>query len=189
MNSVLGGGCRRTLAGAGAAAAMLLAGCGAGAGAPGRVVTVTQDSSPTTSPSTTPTPTATSDVKGRAFDLGTVTSFTRIGDVVVVELDRWTLPGTSDSAIARSGITIAPHRGARYTNQNTSKTYSAPLTESARVVVNKCVVSPGGQLGMTSEPLSAVEWLKKPDPKAVLVVAYDESGAITRMDTDPRCPS
>jgi hypothetical protein len=41
---------------------------------------------------------------------------------------------------------------------------------------------------MTSKPLSATSWLAKPDPAAVLLVTYDETGTITRLDTDPRCP-
>jgi len=168
------------------AGAVVLTGCGAGGnGGAAPTVTVTQQST-TPSASTSATPTATSDVKGRGYDLGSVASVSKVGDVTVVELDRWTLPGTSDSTIARKGLPITPHKGARYTNQNTAKTYSAPLADGASVVVNTCVKS-GKQLGLTSTPEPAASWLDKGDHTTVLIVQYDAQGRITRMDTDPRC--
>jgi hypothetical protein len=164
-----------------------LAGCSAGGGGtPAQTVTVTHTSA-SPSPSSTATPSATSDVKGRAFDLGTVARVSTVGGVLVVELDRWTLPGTSDSTIARQGVQVVPHRGGRYTNQNDRKTYTAPVADGANVVVNRCVPGPDGQLGLESAPQGAADWLAQPDTKTVLVVTYDEAGAITRLDTDPRC--
>ncbi len=159
---------------------------GGGAGSPPKTVTVTHGSD-APSASATPTPSATSDVKGRHFDLGTVTDVSTVAGVLVVELDRWTLPGTSDTDIARNGIKVVPHQGARYTNQNTQKTYTAPVADGAIAVVNTCVPGPDGQLGLESTPQSASSWLKKPDSQTVLVVTYDDAGAITRLDTDPRC--
>ncbi|GAA4349617.1 hypothetical protein [Angustibacter luteus] len=164
-----------------------LTGCSAdGQGAASPTVTVTTTSTPSGTSSASPT--ATSDVKGRTFDIGTVTAVTTIGSVKVIELDRWTLDGTSDSTLAKQGVKIAPHKGSRYTNQNTAKTYTAPVAPGARIVVNACVVDGSGDLGLTSQPLSASAWLAKPDTSAVLLVHYDSTGAITRMDTDPRCP-
>jgi hypothetical protein len=109
-----------------------------------------------------------------------------VGGVTVVQLDRWTLPGTSDSTIARKGLPITPHNGSRYTDQNRTKTYSAPVADGATVVVNTCVKS-GKQLGLTSTPEPAKTWLDKGDHDTVLIVQYDAQGRITRMDTDPRC--
>jgi hypothetical protein len=169
-------------------AGALLAGC-SGDGGTGAAPTVTVTAtSGSPSGTATPSPTATSDVKGRGFDVGTVTKVSTIGDVKVVELDRWTLPGTSDSTLAKQGVRVVAHKGARFTNQNASKTYTAPVAPGARIVLNSCVVGPDGSLGMTSQPTSANAWLAKPDTGAVLVVGYDSTGAIVRLDTDPRCP-
>ena len=110
-------------------------------------------------------PTATTDVKGRSFDLGTVTAVKTVGTVKVVELDRWTLDGTSDSTLAKQGVKIAPHKGSLYTNQNTAKTYTAPVAPGARIVVNTCVVDAAGDLGLTSQPLSASAWLPSRTPR------------------------
>lgn len=169
------------------ALAAALSGCGGGDGAsPRATVTVTTSTAPTSS--ATAAPTATTDVKGRHFDLGTVTGVSSVGGVTVIELDRWTLPGTSDTDIAEGGIKVVPHRGARYTNQNTEKTYTAPVADGAIAVVNRCVPGSGGELGLESTPESATAWLKKPDSRDVLVVTYDDEGRVTRLDTDPRCP-
>ncbi|MGN6301862.1 MAG: hypothetical protein ACTHN8_12315 [Angustibacter sp.] len=163
-----------------------LSACGGGDGAtPRATVTVTTSSRPTDT--ATPAPTATSDVKGRRFDLGTVTGVSTVGGVTVIELDRWTLPGTSDTDVARNGIKVVPHRDARYTNQNTEKTYTAPVADGAIAVVNRCVPGSGGELGLESTPQSAASWLKHPDSRDVLVVTYDDQGRVTRLDTDPRC--
>ena len=168
-------------------AAVGACGNGGDGASPRTTVTVTQGTTTPASPTTPATPTATSDVKGRHYDLGTVTGVRTVGGVLVVELDRWTLPGTSDTDVARQGIKVVPHRGARYTNQNTEKTYSAPVADGAIAVVNTCVPGAGGELGLVSTPTSAASWLKKPDSSNVLVVTYDDAGRITRLDTDPRC--
>jgi hypothetical protein len=170
------------------AGALLLAGCG-GDGDSGASSTVTV-TAPAGTPSSTATakPTATSDVKGRKFDVGTISSVSVVGGTQVVELDRWTATGTSDSTLADKGLKVLAHKGARFSNQNTQKTYTAPVAPGARLVVNTCVPDAGGDLGMTSQPISASAWLAKPDRAAVLLVSYDSSGAIIRMDTDPRCP-
>lgn len=149
-----------------------------------RTVTVTTSPAPSTA---TSSPTATSDVRGRSYDLGTVKSTSTVGGVRLVELDRWTLPGTTDSTLAARGVAVVPHRGARYTNQNPRKTYTAPIADGASIVVNTCVARPDGQLGLSARPLHAADWLERFDPRAVLVVTYNARGQITRLDTDPRC--
>ncbi|MGN6611619.1 MAG: hypothetical protein ACTHLJ_07565 [Angustibacter sp.] len=179
----------RRVAGALLAATALtaaLSGCGGADGAsPRTTVTVTTSATPTGS--ATPAPTATSDVKGRRYDLGTVTDVSTVAGVTVIELDRWTLPGTSDTDVARNGIKVVPHRDVRYTNQNTEKTYTAPVADGAIAVVNRCVPGTGGELGLESTPQSATTWLKNADSRDVLVVTYDDQGRVTRLDTDPRC--
>lgn len=163
--------------------------CGGPDGAsPQATVTVTRGSD-SPSATSTPSPTATTDVKGRRFDLGSISSVDTVAGVLVVQLDRWTLPGTTDTAVARDGIKVVPHKGTRYTNQNKEKTYSAPVADGAIAVVNTCVPGAGGELGLESSPQDAAAWLKqaKHSPQDVLVVTYDDDGAITRLDTDPRC--
>ncbi|WP_426563673.1 hypothetical protein ACPPVT_20800 [Angustibacter sp. McL0619] len=170
-----------------ASGCLLLAGCsdGQGSGA-APTVTVTATTG-TPSGSATASPTVTTDVKGRAFDLGTITAVSTVDGTRVVELDRWTATGTSDSTLAKQGLKVLPHKGSRFTNQNTSKTYTAPVAPGARLVVNTCVADTSGDLGMTSQPISAISWLAKPDRSAVLLVTYDDTGVITRLDTDPIC--
>ena len=94
------------------AAAVSACGGGGDGANPRTTVTVTQGSSSPATATPSQTPTATSDVKGRRFDLGTVTDVSTVGGVLVVELDRWTLPGTSDTDVARQGIKVVPHKGA-----------------------------------------------------------------------------
>ena len=171
-----------------ALAPLALAGCSsADQAGPATTVTVTATTG-TSSGTSTPSPTVTSDVKGRSFDLGTVNAVSTVNGTRVVELDRWTVTGTSDSTLAKQGLKVVPHKGSRYTNQNSSKTYTAPVAAGARVVVNTCVPGPGGTLGITSSPVSASSWLTKPDASAVLLVTYDKDGFISRLDTDPGCP-
>lgn len=145
-------------------------------------VTVTESVTPTAGAATTPS----SDVKGRTYDVGTVSGVKRVAGELVLQLDRWTVKGVSDAKLAKDGITITPHTGDRFTNQNNDKLRTVPVAPGATVVVNTCVKS-GDQLGLTSAPQDAANWLKDADPKAVLLLTYDSSGRIVRMDTDPRC--
>jgi hypothetical protein len=157
-----------------------------GRSGPTPTVTVTEPGA-TTASSPSAEPTATSDVQGRRFDLGTVARFSTVAGVPVVELDRWTLAGTTDSTIAREGLEVTPHVGPLYTNQNSQKTYSAPIANGARVVVNRCVRTPGNPLGLAASQQDAVGWLRSPHPETVLLVTYDDTGRITRLATEARC--
>jgi hypothetical protein len=169
------------------AALAVVTGCTSGSGSgTTATVTVTQPGA-TTASSPSAKPTATSDVQGRRFDLGTVVRVSTVAGVPVVELDRWTLAGTTDSAIAREGLKVTPHVGPLYTNQNSQKTYSAPVADGARVVVNRCVRTPGNPLGITASQQDAAGWLRSPHPETVLLVTYDEAGRITRLATEARC--
>ena len=70
--------------------------------------------------------------------------------------------------------------------------YRSKISLSQRGTAEKPIVirgipGPAGELGLESTPQDAASWLKRPDPQNVLVVTYDDQGAITRLDTDPRC--
>jgi hypothetical protein len=166
------------------AAAVGLASCAAG-GNPttsSERVTVTETR---TSPAETPS-TPTSDVQGRRYDVGTVSGVKDVDGELVVQLDRWTVKGVSDAKLAKDGITVTPHTGDRYTNQNDDRLRVVPVAPGATVVVNACVKS-DDHLGLTSTPEDAATWLEDADPKAVLLLTYDDSGRVVRLDTDPRC--
>jgi hypothetical protein len=145
-------------------------------------VTVTESVTPTPTGPTT----SASDVAGRRYDVGTVRRVQDSNGELVLQLDRWTVKGVSDAKLAKDGITITPHTGDRFTNQNNDKLRTVPVAPGATVVVNTCVKS-GDQLGLTSAPQDAASWLQTPNTKALLLLTYDDSGRIVRMDTDPRC--
>jgi hypothetical protein len=173
-------------------AGLLLVGCSGASSASGpTTITVTgsaTSATPKPTPTPTPTPTATSDVAGRAFDAGTVSSTSTIAGVLVAEVDRWTDVGQSDASLGRKGVTIMPHTEIWFTNQNDKITFSVPIAPGAQVVVNTCVKGADGQLGMRSAPQSAASWLAAAHRSTLLVLAYDPQGRATRIDTDARCP-
>jgi hypothetical protein len=146
-------------------------------------VTVTETQ---TSPATPPA-SPTSDVKGRRFDVGTVSSVKDVDGVLWLQLDRWTVKGLSDAKLAKDGISVTPHTDARFTNQNNDRLRNVPVAPGATVVVNTCHQADEGQLGLSSSPEAAADWLDDPDTKQVLLLTYDDSGRVVRMDTDPRC--
>lgn len=151
--------------------------------APSQTVTVTPTAG---APSPTTPKRASSDVVGRGYDAGTVRSVRTVARTLVLELDRYTVNGTTDDALARDGLRMTPHTGDRFTNQNDSNTYTVPVTPGAQLVVNECVATSGG-LGLSSTPEDAAGWLKDPDRTSVLLITLDEKGRATRFDTDPRC--
>jgi len=149
---------------------------------PSQTVTVT-----TTAGTASPTPkSASSDVVGRGYDAGTVRSVRTVAGTLVLELDRYTVNGSSDEALARDGLRLTPHTGDRFTNQNDSNTYTVPVAAGAQLVVNECVTTSGG-LGLISTPEDAADWLKNPNRTSVLLLTLDDKGRATRFDTDPRC--
>jgi hypothetical protein len=165
-------------------AGLAVTGCASDGGNPttnAERVTVTESVTPTAT-ATTPT----SDVQGRHYDVGTVSGVSKVGGELVLKLDRWTVKGLSDAKLAKDGITITPHTGNRFTNQNDDRLRNVPVAPGATVVVNTCVKN-GDQLGLTSTPQDAVSWLDDVDPKTVLLLTYDSAGRVVRMDTDPRC--
>ncbi|MEO7745681.1 MAG: hypothetical protein ABIV05_05585 [Actinomycetota bacterium] len=161
-------------------------GCAAASGTvtPSRTVTVT------TTPAAPRTPTAapaSSDVVGRAHDVGTVRRTGTVGGGQVVELDRYTLDGTSDDALAADGVPLTPHANDLFSNQNDQRTYTIPVAPGATVVLNECVTADGA-LGLRSTPVpDTTAWLRDVDPDTVVLVTIDGRGRATRFDTDPRC--
>jgi hypothetical protein len=178
--------CRRALLAAPVccAAALALTSCAAGTNPTTNAERVTVTESVTPTPDTPATPA--SDVAGRKYDVGTVRQVKDVGGGLVVQLDRWTVRGVGDAQLAREGIGIAPHTDDRFTNQNDGRLRAVPVAPGATVVVNQCLKS-GDRLGLRSVPQDAAEWLKHADGKAVLLLTYDATGRIVRMDTDPRC--
>jgi hypothetical protein len=145
-------------------------------------VTVTESVTPTPSDPQTPV----SDVAGRRYDVGTVRQVKDSNGELVLQLDRWTVKGLSDAKLAKDGVDITPHTDARFTNQNNDRLRTVPVAPGATVVVNTCVKS-GDRLGLTSTPQDAATWLEQPHPDAVLLLTYDATGRVVRMDSDPRC--
>ena len=150
--------------------------------APSQTVTVTATGGAS---STSPTR-ARSNVVGRRYDAGTVRSVATVAGTLVIELDRYTVKGATDEALARDGVRITPHIGDRFTNQNDTKTYTVPVAAGAQLVVNECVRT-SAALGLRSTPEDAAGWLTDPDRTSVLLLTLDEAGRATRFDTDPRC--
>ena len=161
-------------------------GCAAtdGATAPSLTVTVTTSPAPTRTRTAAP---ASSDVVGRAHDVGTVRRAGTVGGVQVVELDRWTLDGTSDDTLAADGAPVTPHADDLFSNQNDRRTYTIPVAPGATVVPNECGTT-AGALGLRSTPVpDTAAWLREVDPGTVVLVRIDDRGRATRFDTDPRC--
>ena len=136
----------RVVAGLAAVSALALAGCGGSPKNADVTVTVTPTVTAKAAPAKkTPAPTATSDVKGRAFDYGTVTKVGTVAGTTVIELDRWTWKGLDDAKLAQQGVPTKPFRGkVPYENQNDKLTYSIPVVDGARILVHHCIAATVG---------------------------------------------
>jgi hypothetical protein len=142
----------------------------------------------TSTPKVTKASQAVSTVKGRAHDAGTIVSSKTAGGLTVLVLDRWSVKGLSDAKLAAQGVPVVPHTDTRFFDQNKGKTYTVPVNPSAPIVVNTCVPSPSGPPTMTSTPVALKDWLASSGrSKVVVLLTYDTSGRLTRLDTDPAC--
>jgi hypothetical protein len=178
----------------GGAALLALAVTACGSAGHGGSAAGPTSSKPATSTTTTPAPkvtkvaTAISTVKGRTHDAGTIVSSKVVGGLTVLVLDRWSVKGMSDATLAAKGVPLAPHTGTRYYDQNKGKTYTVPVNPSAPIVVNTCVKNGSNPPTMTSTPVSLSDWLATSGrSKQIVLLTYDTSGRLTRLDTDPAC--
>jgi hypothetical protein len=165
---------------------------GASGGGSGSTSTHTSGSkspSKSASPSASPTTvsSAVSSVKGRKFDAGTIVKSKTQGGLTVLVLDRWTVKGVSDAKLATSGVPITPHSDTRFFDQNHGKTYTIPVNPSAPIVKNICT-DKGGTPTMTSTPETLKDFLSSPNrTRTIVILSYDDSGRLIRLDTDPSC--
>lgn len=175
-----------------AATSALLSGCGAGDSA-GQDTVVTVTVTPTVTaraaaPTTTAAPTASStvhsDVVGRKFDLGTITSVQDEGGVPVITFDRWTALGVPDSAVAANGVPIRVHSDAPFQNLNSQTTYRIPVAEGAAFTYRHCVTI--GQPPVV-RPSSLDEFTRLAGPDKVVLLRLDPSGQVVSAENDPGC--
>ena len=172
--------------------ALLLTGCGgsSGGGSGGSPSPTGKATSPrpSGSPSKAAASPAVSTVKGRKHDAGVIVSSRKAGGLTVLVLNRYTVKGMSDAKLASDGAPVTPHSDARYSDQNKGKTYLVPVNPSAPIVVNTCVDSGGGPPTMTSTPETLASFLSSANrAKTVVLLTYDDSGRLVRLDTDPAC--
>ena len=82
-----------------------------------------------------------SEVKGRDFDFGLVTSAKKVGDTDVLVIDRWTDPNVHDEELADDGLEAAPWDlgSDRYVNQNDEVTFEIPVREGTSFLLHHCV--------------------------------------------------
>lgn len=192
---------RRTVAAGIAAlgAVGLVSGCGGDeqpAGPPTVTITPTvtasgegsgDDTSTAQAPSSTaaPKPPA-SDVKGRAYDLGTITKVSSAAGVEVIELDRWTVKGLDDALLAGNGYPVRIIAKSPFSNQNASLTYGIPLTEDATVLFHHCVAKDDP---MQTRSATAKELAGLQAPENVVVAELDDQGRATSLQNYPVCGS
>ena len=177
-----------------AACALTLSGCGSSGGSSSGPSSTTKPGPTATSSATaTSKPTATaavSTVKGRTHDAGVIVSARKAGGLTVLVLNRYTVKGMSDAKLAADGAPLSPHSDVRFTDQNKGKTYLVPVNPSAPIVVNSCTQSTtsGGPPTMTSTPVTLAAFLSSANrAKRVVLLTYDSSGRLVRLDTDPVC--
>ena len=184
---------RATLASLAALACAGLTACGGSGVPPEVVVTVTQSPSATEPGSGSPSkaspttkPTARSEVRGRDFDFGFVTSAKKVGDTDVLVLDRWTDPNVPDEKLADEGLEAAPWDlgSDRYVNQNDKVTFDIPVREGTSFLLHHCVAK-GEPLQTRS--VGARELAGAPEADRLVLVEIDDDGWATGGETFPGC--
>ena len=157
------------------------------------VVTVTR--SPSASQPGSPSPTKASptkkaapksEVKGRDFDFGFVTSAKKVGDTDVLVIDRWTDPNVPDEDLADDGLEAAPWDlgSDRYVNQNYKVTFDIPVREGTSFLLHHCVAK-GEPLQTRS--VGASERPPAPDADRLVLVEIDDEGWATGGETFAGC--
>jgi hypothetical protein len=179
------------LGAAACAGALLLTACGSGNPPSGGDVTVTVTPTVTAQPpggsTTSQGPKVPkSDVVGRAFDFGVVTSVRKVGTTTVIELDRWTWKGLDDAKLAKNGVPIAPFKGAPpYENQNAKLTYTIPVADGARVLYHHCIAADQPLQTKTVDP---TELKGLADRENTVLVQIDSKGSAAAIENIPGCP-
>lgn len=171
------------------AAAAVLAGCGGQGAAPATPSTVTVTESSSTPAEPEPQEPIEGDVTERHYDAGAIVDVKEVAGQQVVVLDRWTVIGLDDAALARDGAPVVAHTGERFTNQNTRATYEVPVSPDVIVVVNECLPpdDPAAPPGIASSQITLEELLAMPGLDAVpLLLTYDQ-GQLVQVDTDAAC--
>jgi hypothetical protein len=140
-----------------------------------------------------PATAAVSTVKGRAHDAGTIVGSKTAGGLTVLVLDRWSVKGLSDTKLAANGVPVTPHNGAKFYDQNKGKTYTVPVNPGAPIVVNSCTFTKGTNGAsdtstLTSTPVTLATFLAGSHRSTtVVLLTYDTSGRLVRLDTAPSC--
>ncbi|MFC8501522.1 hypothetical protein ACFUC1_04130 [Pedococcus sp. NPDC057267] len=169
-----------------AGAALVLAGCGGTPKSADVTVTVTPTVTATGAPGQAPAPSATSDVKGRAFDYGTVRKVSTIAGTTVIVLDRWTWKGLDDAKLAQQGVPTGPFTGpVPYENQNDKLVYSIPVVAGARILVHHCVAK---DQPLQTKSADAAALAALPDRENTVLVKLDDQGRMVAADNIPGCP-
>lgn len=157
------------------------------------VVTVTQAPTPAESSSAAPSPSPTtkppvptSEVEGRDFDFGLVTTTRTVGDTEVLVVDRWTDPRVPDDTLARRGLEVAAWDlgSDRYVNQNTKVTFDIPVRPGTTFLLHHCVAK-GEPLQTRS--VSATELAAAPESDRLVLVEIDDDGWATGGETLAGC--
>lgn len=187
---------RSALAIAAALACAPLAACGDSGSQPEVVVTVTGTPSPAApeaSGSSTPTPSATkkadlvaSDVVGRSFDFGLVTSVKTFGDTDVLVLDRWTDPKVDDDDLAKKGLTVRSYDLKKNPFKNVSSTvlFDVPVREGTAFLLNHC---PGAGEPLQTESVDATALAAAPEQDRLVLLTLDDEGYATSGETFAGC--
>ena len=175
-------------------AVAMLGACGGGETPAEVVVTVTaspEESEDAPSPSTSTSSEAAdpvdSDVVGRKFDFGVVTSVDDEGGTDVLVFDRWTDPRVADEALAQQGLEVTTYDLDKrpYTNVNTEVTFRIPVQRGTSFLLHHCAQKDDP---VTSRSVSAQELAQAaPADRLVLLTIDPETGYTTGGETLAGC--
>lgn len=154
---------------------------------PSDAPTVTVTTTPTSAPASSPEPSTPTlpegDVDGRAHDIGTITDVVDVDGAVFLELDRYTYEDWADEKVAAEGVPLAPLGENPFTNQNSNRTYTVPVSKDVVVGLNECQTEGLPEPKIATQPGSIAD-LTVSD--TVWLLTYTD-GALTLADTIARC--
>lgn len=131
-------------------------------------------------PSQTPIPTI-----DRAHDAAFIVSSRTQAETLVLSIDRLTVAGVDDAALAANGIPVAPDPGDRFGNQREAL-YDVGVAAGAVFVVTTCSRAPDGTVATSSKPLTGGDFLASVPADAPVIITYTD-GLLTRAEVNPRC--